>query len=110
MIIRIIMLLLIVIGSFCGGYYFGINKKGSDSKIYDIKFELLSTNGTVIKSSVLINRIVNFCDTVGISILNIKIDGYLNTLKVKCTKDQYFLLIQELTKNENRIELTNISF
>lgn len=113
MILYLFILIIVAISFFFIGMSVGINKGSSidQKKNYKIEFKKLTISNQVIKSSVLINRIVNFCDSIGIEIIDIDINDWGNgEINVKCNKDQHFLFIQELSRNENMIEIKKINF
>lgn len=107
-------LLIVAFLCFFLGYFFGKNKTKNEpfeQKVYRITFEKQSINGKKIKSSYIVNKMVNFCDSLGIDIVKFEMDDVLDcVLEVKCTKDQHFLIIQELSKNEYMIEISNLTF
>lgn len=113
MVLYLFILIIVAISFFFIGMSVGINKGNfyDQKKNYTIEFKKLTIDNRVIKSSVLVNIIVNFCDSMGIEIIDLNIDdwGY-GKLNIKCNKNQHFLLIQELSKNENMIEIEKINF
>lgn len=111
--------IVILIGIFFFGYYLGninfFKGKENESEVnkkYNIEFLKYVHNGGVIKSTVLVNKIVNFCDSIGIEIESLEIEDHTlkSSLVVKCNKNQHFLLIQEISKPEYQIELSNLTF
>ena len=109
-----LMILLFSICFFFLGFYLGKSKKNEDvidKKIYTIEFEKLHEDGKIIKSSFVVQNVMLYCDSLGIEILNLEMDDIADCiLKVNCTKDQYFLLIQELSNPKYQIELSSLSF
>lgn len=109
---KILFFILLLVLTFCLGYHLAKNRVSqSNTKSYKIEFEKESINGKIIKSSYVTKELVSFCDRLGIIIENFKIDDILaGELKVRCTKDQYYLLVQEITDNKYMLSIKNINY
>lgn len=117
--IRILFFLILLIGfptiAFIIGYKFGTKTNENllpyNTKLYTIKFSKELVDDYYIKSSFITRNIVEFCDKIDISIEKLKLETFGECeLRVKCTKDQYLLLIQELSDSKYMISIKNINF
>ena len=101
MILNIIVFIVIALLFFGIGFIVGernANKLPFKEKEYSIIFEKARVDNYRRRDSFIIKELTAFCDQLGIKIKDLKLDDLWECkLVVSCSKDQYFLLVQEMS-------------